>query len=244
MRWRRDPGDAELATDRRRLSRRRPPRERSPSASCCVTSTTLPRVSPGSSASRRADHPTTHGRPIHGPCRALQRGRRSALVLVHVLPDAGHELVELDGGSNRAGLEKLAANDPSPGLVAYRDDGRWAGSASARARATSDWRERSCLRPSTTYRSGRSSVSWFRDPARGSGVGTALLRAAIDHATVHGATMLEAYPVAAERGRVPAASAFQGSQSMFEKAGFEVVEVRQWNATSPPRPIMRRSISR
>jgi GNAT superfamily N-acetyltransferase len=75
--------------------------------------------------------------------------------------------------------------------------------------------------------------------ARGGGVATALLRAAIAYATERGATLIEAYPVAAERGRVPAASAYQGSQSMFERQGFRVVEVRRHNAASPPRPIMR-----
>ena len=75
--------------------------------------------------------------------------------------------------------------------------------------------------------------------ARGAGVGHALLEAAIAFAREHGATILEAYPVAAERGRVSVADAYHGTQSMFEKAGFTVVEVRRWNATSPPRPIMR-----
>ena len=75
--------------------------------------------------------------------------------------------------------------------------------------------------------------------ARGTGVGNALLKAAIAFAAAHGATTLEAYPVASVRGRVPAADAYHGTQSMFERAGFTVVDIRQWNATSPPRPIMR-----
>ena len=54
-----------------------------------------------------------------------------------------------------------------------------------------------------------------------------------------GGRMLEAYPVAGERGRVTPANAFHGVQSMFEKAGFTVVETRQWNKTTPVRPIMR-----
>jgi hypothetical protein len=51
--------------------------------------------------------------------------------------------------------------------------------------------------------------------------------------------MIEAYPVAAERGKVTPANAFHGVQSMYEKAGFNVVATRQWNKTSPIRPIMR-----
>jgi hypothetical protein len=54
----------------------------------------------------------------------------------------------------------------------------------------------------------------------------------------HGAIVLEAYPVAATRGRVSPSSAFHGVQSMYERAGFTVVETRQWNKSSPLRPIM------
>ena len=54
--------------------------------------------------------------------------------------------------------------------------------------------------------------------------------------------MLEAYPVDASRGRVPAASAFTGPQGMYERAGFEVVERRQWSPKTPVRPIVRRKL--
>ena len=66
-----------------------------------------------------------------------------------------------------------------------------------------------------------------------------MLAAAIDFARAHGATTLEAYPVDASDGRVPAANAFHGTLAMFERAGFTVVERRQWNATTPVRPIVR-----
>jgi GNAT superfamily N-acetyltransferase len=80
--------------------------------------------------------------------------------------------------------------------------------------------------------------------ARGTGVATALLAAAIDYARDHGASMLEAYPVDTAGGRIPAANAFHGPLSMFERAGFEVVERRQWNATTPVRPIVRLALQR
>ena len=74
---------------------------------------------------------------------------------------------------------------------------------------------------------------------RGKGVATALLDAAIAYARDRGATTLEAYPVHESRGRVSSDAAYTGTQGMFERAGFEVVEIRQWNESSPPRPIMR-----
>jgi hypothetical protein len=35
-----------------------------------------------------------------------------------------------------------------------------------------------------------------------------------------------------------------GPLGMFERAGFQVVERRKWNATTPVRPIVRRAIRR
>lgn len=75
---------------------------------------------------------------------------------------------------------------------------------------------------------------------RGRGVAAALLAAAVDYARDHGASMLEAYPVEIpDGGRIPSANAYHGTLSMFERAGFEVVDRRQHNAASPVRPIVR-----
>jgi GNAT superfamily N-acetyltransferase len=76
--------------------------------------------------------------------------------------------------------------------------------------------------------------------SRGQGVAGALLGAAMDYATEQGATTLEAYPVeVAEGERIPSANAFRGTLAMFERAGFQVVERRQYGAGSPVRPIVR-----
>ena len=75
--------------------------------------------------------------------------------------------------------------------------------------------------------------------ARRKGVASGMLAAAIEYARKHGATALEAYPVDAGDRRVAAADAYHGTLSMFESAGFEVVERRQWNSTSAVRPIVR-----
>ena len=42
--------------------------------------------------------------------------------------------------------------------------------------------------------------------------------------------------------KVPAANLYHGSLSMFEDAGFEVVARRQFNKTTPVRPIVRRDL--
>jgi GNAT superfamily N-acetyltransferase len=145
--------------------------------------------------------------------------------------------------SNRAHLERLTHNEIAPGLVGYLDD-RAVGWVSLAPRE-----DYGRLTTSKVLRPVDDKPVWsivcfvVSRHARRQGVGHTLLRAAIEYAHDHGATMLEAYPVSAERGRVPAADAYHGTQSMFERAGFSVVEVRQWNATSPKRPIMRLDLS-
>ena len=79
--------------------------------------------------------------------------------------------------------------------------------------------------------------------ARRQGVAGLLLDAAVDYAGAHGATMLEAYPVDTAGEKIASANAYHGTLRMFERAGFTVVERRQWNTTSPVRPIVRRGLT-
>ena len=141
--------------------------------------------------------------------------------------------------ANRAGLEELADNDPAPGLVGYRGDRAiaWVGLA---PREDYDRLAHSKLLAPVDDRPVWSIVCFVVSrSARGQGVASAMLSAAIEYARAHGARIIEAYPVPEGTGRVPAASAYQGVQSMFEKAGFSLVATRRWNATSRPRPIVR-----
>jgi GNAT superfamily N-acetyltransferase len=149
---------------------------------------------------------------------------------------------------NRQVLEKAVRTDAreghAPGLVAYRD-GEAVGWVS--------------LAPREEYERLEHSVSLARvDPkpvwsivcfvvgrkARGQGVASALLAAAVDYARDHGATLLEAYPVDTSGGRIAAANAFHGTLSMFERAGFKVVARRQATGSKVVRPIVRRAIRR
>jgi GNAT superfamily N-acetyltransferase len=152
----------------------------------------------------------------------------------------GREWSNSTAKGNRAELAALTERELAPGLVAYRDD-RAVGWVS--------------LAPREDYE--RLATSKILSPLddvpvwsivcfvvsrrlRRQGVAAALLDAAIDFARSHGATTLEAYPVEVPKGeRIPAANAYHGTLSMFERAGFTVVERRQWNATSPVRPIVR-----
>ena len=141
---------------------------------------------------------------------------------------------------NRAALEMLAhREDPAPGLVGYRGD-RAVGWVSLGPREDYERLAFSkILAPldDTTVWSIVCFVVSRR--ARGQGVATGLLAAAIQYARTHGATTLEAYPVDTADGRVPPANAYHGTLPMFERAGFRVVERRQWNKATPVRPIVR-----
>ena len=150
--------------------------------------------------------------------------------------------------SNRRVLEKAvrttATEDRAPGLVAYRD-GTAIGWVSVGPR---DDYER--LRHSKVLAPVDEQPVWsivcfvVARSARKQGVARALLEAAIAYAEKHGATLLEAYPVETDgTSRLPAANAYKGTLSMFEQAGFRVVERRRANRTSPDRPIVRRPVA-
>ncbi len=143
---------------------------------------------------------------------------------------------------NRPVVEGLAGRDPAPGLVAYLER-RVVGWVSLGPREDFERLERSKVLARVDDRPVWSIVCFVVSRSvRGRGVAHALLAAAVGYARDHGATMLEAYPVDASRGRVPAASAFTGPPGMYERAGFEVVERRQWSPKTPVRPIVRREL--
>jgi GNAT superfamily N-acetyltransferase len=78
--------------------------------------------------------------------------------------------------------------------------------------------------------------------ARRQGVASALLDATIEWAAAHDVSILEGYPVDTSGARKPGSELWRGTLSLFQAAGFEIVATRQHNATSPPRPIVRRTL--
>ena len=145
--------------------------------------------------------------------------------------------------SNRAVLEgavdEVAADGRAPGLVAYRD-GEPIGWVSVGPRDDYARLQHSKILAPLDDAPVWSIVCFVvARRARGSGVASALLEAAVEYARAHGATLLEAYPVDTSAGRVSAATAYKGTLHMYERLGFEVVARRQANRTSPERPIVR-----
>ena len=155
----------------------------------------------------------------------------------------GRDWTNSTAAGNREALEALTRRDDlAPGLLAYRDD-RVIGWISLGPREDYERLAKSTLMAPVDDTPVWSIVCFVVSRrARGQGVATALLAAGIDYARAHGATMLEAYPVDATDGRVPAAVAYRGTLGMFERAGFTVVDRRQWNPTTPVRPIVRMAL--
>ena len=146
--------------------------------------------------------------------------------------------------TNRAALRKLAEDGErdgsiAPGLVAYRE-GSVVGWVSLAPREDYERLVFSTLLRPIDDRPVWSIVCFVVGRHhRRQGVAGALLDAAIDYAREHGANTLEGYPLHESRGKVASSAAYVGTQAMFERAGFTVAELRSWDASSPPRPIMR-----
>jgi ribosomal protein S18 acetylase RimI-like enzyme len=140
-------------------------------------------------------------------------------------------------------VASTAVEGRNPGLVAYRD-GVAVGWVSIGPRHDYERLRHSKALAPVDERPVWSIVCFVvARSARGEGIATALLDAAVDYAREHGATLLEAYPIETDGQRVSSALVYKGTLGMFERAGFEVVERRR-NAASTPRPIVRRSIRR
>ena len=143
----------------------------------------------------------------------------------------------------REGLRELVDRPVPPGLVAL-DDGRAVGWASLGPRDEFERLARSRTIPRLDGEDVWSIVCFaVSESARGGGVGAALLAAAVEHASANGARILEAYPVdIGEVGSVAAGSAFTGTLSMFERAGFLVAGPTSSTSGGRPRVVVRRDL--
>jgi GNAT superfamily N-acetyltransferase len=140
---------------------------------------------------------------------------------------------------NRDRLRALTDAGSQPGLIAYRD-GRAIGWVSLAPRPAFDRLTYAKLLAPVDDLPVWSIVCFVVSrTARRAGVAKALLDGAIAFARDAGAERLEAYPIDTGGDRVPGANAYHGTLSMFERAGFEVIARRQFNRTSPVRPIVR-----
>jgi GNAT superfamily N-acetyltransferase len=145
----------------------------------------------------------------------------------------------------RERLEAEARSDEPPGLLAIdegADPPRAVGWVSLGPRSSFQRIVHSKVIPAIDDRPVWSIVCFaVSATARGQGVGTRLLDAAVSYARDRGATALEAYPVTVDDGEpIHAESAFTGTLPMFERLGFEVVADRASDPSNRhPRVVVR-----
>ena len=151
-------------------------------------------------------------------------------------PDFGHG--EARGARYRKQMAALAKGDVAPGLLGYIGD-EPVGWVSLGPREDFKRLARSKVMAAVDAKPVWSIICFVVPSAhRRRGVAHELLRAAIEFARSHGATLVEGYPVDREVPGAPDAPWF-GSCSMFEKAGFR--EVARYR---PARAIVRKAIGR
>jgi GNAT superfamily N-acetyltransferase len=146
----------------------------------------------------------------------------------------------------RDGFQQLVAEgrDPTPGLLAYREgDPTPVGWVSIGPRDDYERLTNSRVRPKIDDVPVWSVVCFVVSKReRGHGLTNQLLDAATRYAVDHGAPALEAYPVDAGDGRVPAALGYTGLLSTFLAAGFRVVHEIDSPQSKVRRVIVRRDL--
>jgi GNAT superfamily N-acetyltransferase len=139
----------------------------------------------------------------------------------------GPEWKQMGAGERRGAFEQVVASGAEPGVLAY--DGQrpvgWV-SVAPREEFLPRLQRSRVLAPSPEE--GVWSVLCFvvSRRARGRGVATALLRAAVEHARQRGARAVEGHPMDETRRTITAMEAYFGVTSMFTEAGFTEVDRR------------------
>jgi len=124
------------------------------------------------------------------------------------------------GSRERRLQAAVSAGPPAPGLIAYIDDAP-AGWCGFGPRSSMERLVRSRTIPTIDAQPVWSIVCFkVQVGYRRRGVTHALLAAAVAHARMHGAPMLEAYPIDPEGARLDVAFSYVGFTGVFEAAGF------------------------
>jgi len=147
------------------------------------------------------------------------------------------EFDKLKGQQNKQAFKEIIDSGEIPGILAYvgKEPVGW---CSVAPRENFSALERSRILKRVDEQSVWSIVCFFvAKPYRRKGVTVQLLKASVDYAKLHGANIIEGYPVEPKRDKVPDPFVFTGLASAFIQAGFTEVLRR-----SETRPIMRYTV--
>jgi len=147
--------------------------------------------------------------------------------------------------SNRqrpAYMRAECATEPGPGVLVYVDD-IVAGWCSIAPRRSYRRLLNSRTIPTLDERDAWSAVCFVvRAGYRKHGLMHPLLAGAVQHATAHGADLIEGYPVDTDGGRVDVTSGYVGTVELFERAGFERAAPTTGRSGGQPRWVMRKEL--
>lgn len=141
------------------------------------------------------------------------------------------------GEGNRKAMQQLAADDISPGIIAYDNEIPIGWCAVAPRQVYSALARSRVLKPVDDQPVWSVSCFFIDKAYRRQGVSVKLLAAAVAYAQSKGARIVEGYPVEPNERKYPPAFAWTGLSTAFQRAGFSECARR-----SPTRPIMRLTI--
>ncbi len=138
------------------------------------------------------------------------------------------------GEGNKSALREIVASGTVPGILAYIN-GQPIGWCSVAPREQFPVLDRSPLFKRFDDKTVWSIVClFFAKPYRGKGLSSLIIRAAIDYATQHGATIVEAYPVETKSSKNTSLDGFTGFVQTYLRLGF-----REAIRRSEKRPLLR-----
>jgi GNAT superfamily N-acetyltransferase len=138
------------------------------------------------------------------------------------------------GEKNKRAMKKIVYNNEIPGIMAYFEKKPIGWCAFAPREKFIRLKDSRVLAPIDDEKVWSITCFFIHKNFRRKGISTELLKAVIKYCKKKKVKILEAYPQVPYSDNIPAAFAWTGIPSAFEKAGFKVVERR-----SPKRPIMR-----
>ncbi|UVJ39990.1 GNAT family N-acetyltransferase [Arthrobacter sp. CJ23] len=135
-------------------------------------------------------------------------------------------------------VEKLVAQDPPPGVLAYDGD-EVVGWAAVHPRADTSFAKNRKIPHVDDAEVWSVWCIRVRPGHRGKGISHHLLEGAVDLARKYGAPAIEGYPVDNKGSKVDLTMAYVGTRKLFEKAGFTKVAETTSVLNGFPRVLMR-----
>lgn len=139
------------------------------------------------------------------------------------------------GEGNKKSMHALVKKEEPVGVIAYYEEKEPVGWCAVAPREKYIRLKASrALKPVDDKPVWSVSCFFIAKPFRRKGLSVKLLKASLNYARAHGATIVEAYPVEPKDNNMPDVFAWTGIVSSFRKAGF-----REVKRNTPARPIMR-----